>query len=139
MTTRDDDFGRKISGYLDQGTASMRAGTAYRLQLARQQALERLGAPERATTPQLAGAAAGGTGSVRTSSGGRSFWANGKLWLGIALIVAATAGYQGYQTWQAQRTNDLVEQDAEILTSDLPIDAYLDGGFQNWLKHLDDN
>lgn len=142
MTTqqRDDDFGRKISGLLDEGTASMRAGTAYRLQLARQRALAQLEAPERVTTPQLAGAAAGGGGSVRSGSGGRGFWLSGKLWLGIALIVAATAGYQGYQTWQAeQQTNDLVETDAELLTSDLPIDAYLDTGFQNWLKHLDDN
>lgn len=136
MTTHDDDFARKVTGYLDHGTASMRAGTAYRLQLARQQALARLQAPEHATEPQLAGALAGAGGVGGGTRSGRSFWASGRLWLGIALIAAAGVGYQQYQSWQA--TKDLVETDAEILTSDLPIDAYLDRGFQNWLNHLDD-
>ena len=48
------------------------------------------------------------------------------------MIVAA--GF-GYQQWQAyQQLNDIEETDAAILSSDLPIDAYLDRGFQNWLK-----
>ena len=34
---------------------------------------------------------------------------------------------------------DIEETDAAILTSDLPIDAYLDRGFQNWLKHGTDD
>jgi hypothetical protein len=60
------------------------------------------------------------------------FWASGRLWLGIALIVVA--GF-GFQQWQAyQQLNDIEETDAAILSSDLPIDAYLDRGFQNWLK-----
>ena len=33
----------KIARYLDSGTAELKAGTAYRLQLAREQALSRLG------------------------------------------------------------------------------------------------
>ena len=136
MTTHDDELARKITGFLDHGTDSMRAGTAYRLQLARQAALERLQAPERVTQGQLAGAFAG-QGSAR--GGGRGFWASGRLWLGIALIVAGGVGYQGYHSWQRQQqTNDLVDTDAEILTSDLPIDAYVDRGFQNWLKNADD-
>ena len=137
MTTHDDELARKITGFLDHGTDSMRAGTAYRLQLARQAALERMQAPEPVTEGQLAGAFAG-QGSAR-GGGGRGFWASGKLWLGIALIVATGVGYHSYQSWQIQQqTNDLVETDAEILTSDLPIDAYLDRGFQNRLKNADD-
>src|SRR5215210_3879453 len=107
MTTHDDELARKITGYLDHGTASMRAGTAYRLQLARQAALDRLQEPVRAAQGQLAGAFAG-AGSTR--GGGRSYWANGKLWLGVALIVAAGVSYHSYESWQArQRTNDLIE------------------------------
>lgn len=136
MTTHDDDFARKVTGYLDHGTASMRAGTAYRLQLARQQALARLNAPEHATEPRLAGALAGAAGPGAGTGSGRSFWASGRMWLGVALIAAAGVGYHQYQSWQA--TKDLLDTDVEILTSDLPIDAYLDRGFQNWLKHLDD-
>ena len=137
MTTHDDEFARKVAGYLDNGTASMRAGTAYRLQLARQQALARLD-PQRAPATELSGALAGVGGTVG-GGGGRSFWSSGKLWLGVALIAAAMFGYQGYQTWQARQTNDLVDTDLEILTSDLPIDAYLDRGFQTWLKNQLDN
>ena len=48
------------------------------------------------------------------------------------------AGF-GVQQWQAyQQLNDLEETDSAILSSDLPIDAYLDRGFQNWLKHTGD-
>ena len=59
--------------------------------------------------------------------------------MNYALIVASGIGYQGYQQWKAQQDlNEVEETDAALLTSELPIDAYLDRGFQNWLKHLDD-
>jgi len=39
------------------------------------------------------------------------------------------------QYWQQnQRSAEIEEIDAQLLTDDLPIDAYLDRGFQNWLK-----
>jgi len=45
------------------------------------------------------------------------------------------AGF-GYQQWQVyQQTNEIEELDVQILSSDLPIDAYLDQGFRNWLAH----
>jgi hypothetical protein len=45
--------------------------------------------------------------------------------------VAVSAIY----TWQQkQRAAEVEEIDALLLTSDLPIDAYLDRGFQNFLK-----
>ena len=130
MTDDERNFAKKITTYLDQGTAELKAGTAYRLQAARQEALARLADPQRVTGLQLAGAHAGGGSG--TAGGGRSLWANGRLWVGIALIVAA--GF-GFQQWQAyQQLKDIEETDAAILSSDLPIDAYLDRGFQNWLK-----
>ena len=131
MTTHDDDFAKKITTYLDRGAADLKAGTAYRLQLARAEALARLADPQRAAELRVAGANAGGGSG--TAGGDRSFWASGRLWIGIVLIAAA--GF-GYQQWQAyQQLNDIEETDAAILSSDLPIDAYLDRGFQNWLKH----
>ena len=42
MTTENADFARKIAAHLDQGTADLKAGTAYRLQQARGAALARL-------------------------------------------------------------------------------------------------
>jgi hypothetical protein len=35
---------------------------------------------------------------------------------------------------QTQRLAEIEEIDAELLTDDLPIDAYLDRGFEAWLK-----
>ena len=47
------------------------------------------------------------------------------------LVVAAFGIYR----WQeSQRLADVVEIDTQLLTDDLPIDAYLDRGFQTWLK-----
>lgn len=49
----------------------------------------------------------------------------------LAFVVAAVGIYQ----WQEnQRLAEVVEIDSQLLTDDLPIDAYLDRGFQNWLK-----
>ena len=130
MTTHDDNFAKKLTGYLDRGTADLKAGTLYRLQKARAAAMARLAAPggRRALDSRLAHALAG-TGSG--SSGERNLWTNARLWLGIAIIVAAGFGYQQWQVYQ--QTNEIEELDAQILTSDLPIDAYLDQGFRNWL------
>ncbi|MET0440381.1 MAG: DUF3619 family protein [Casimicrobiaceae bacterium] len=48
--------------------------------------------------------------------------------------MAALAAF-GWQQWQAvQQVREFEELDAQLLSSDLPIDAYLDRGFQNWLK-----
>jgi hypothetical protein len=39
-----------------------------------------------------------------------------------------------YEWQQSQRIAELEEIDSQVVTDDLPIDAYLDRGFQNWLK-----
>ena len=41
MTTPETEFAQQVTRYLDIGTASLRQGTAYRLQSARQEALAR--------------------------------------------------------------------------------------------------
>jgi len=133
MTTQDAEFAGKITRHLDAGAASLRQGTAYGLQAARQRALARLAAPERQQASELV-LAGGSARATRGSS--RGFWLSARLWIGIVLIVAAGVGYQQWQSQQQVR--DLEETDAAILTSDLPIDAYVDRGFQNWLTHADE-
>jgi hypothetical protein len=134
MNGNDSDFAKKLTAYLDDGAANLKSGTAYKLQLARAEALARLSDPKRASAARMTTALAGaGTGTV---GGGRTSRPNFKLWLGILAIVVA--GF-GYQQWQAfQQLKDIEETDAAILSSDLPIDAYLDRGFQNWLKQVTD-
>lgn len=133
MTDDNQEFANKITTYLDAGTAELKAGTAYRLQLARTNALARLADPKRAAEPRFALAGAG-TGTV---GGGRSMWASGRLWLGIAFIALASIGYQQWQAYQ--QLSDIADTDVAILSSELPIDAYLDRGFLNWLKTSGDD
>jgi hypothetical protein len=134
MTSQDNEFAKKLTSYLDNGTANLKAGTAYRLQLARVEALARLGDPQRASATRMSAALAGaGSRTV----GGSGLRLNAKFLVGVLLIVV---GYFGYHQWQAyQQLNDIQETDAAILSSDLPIDAYLDRGFQNWLKSTADS
>ena len=49
--------------------------------------------------------------------------------------MTQTVAVAGIYNWQEkQRLAEVVEIDSQLLTDDLPIDAYLDRGFQNWLK-----
>ncbi len=87
--TDDRDFAKKITTYLDRGTAELRAGTAYKLQLARQAALARLTDPKRQTRAQwaLAGAGTGTVGGAGLPVGRPA------AGLGVLLVVAAVFGY----------------------------------------------
>jgi Protein of unknown function (DUF3619) len=53
---------KKITAYLDKGTAQLKAGTAYKLQLARQAALATAGQPQRSSELALAGGRSGSLG-----------------------------------------------------------------------------
>ena len=117
---------KKITAYLDKGTAQLKAGTAYKLQAARQAALDAMRLPQRSPELALADSRGGSQG------GGRPLFADARLWIGMLLLVG---GVLFFQNWQiAQQTRDIEETDAALLTSELPIEAYLDRGFQNWLK-----
>ena len=115
-------FGNKVRQVLNQGLR-LDAGVAARLRAARELALER---QRPAPAPVLAGA--DNVLGRFDGWGGLSL----RVLLPIAILVA---GLAGIYTWQQnQRAAELEEIDARLLTDDLPIDAYLDRGFQNWLK-----
>jgi hypothetical protein len=124
MTDRETQIARKITDVLDRGVAELRPGTLYRLQQARADALA---GARRAHAHELELAGAGGPA-------GRFGIPRSPLrWLGAVLLVAAI-GF-GLQQWHAvQQVREFEELDLNLLSSDLPIDAYLDRGFQNWLR-----
>lgn len=134
MRPQDDAFERKIVAALDVGAAGMRAGTAYRLQQARAAALARLAEPERAKAMGFTPALAGAGGQVGAPVGSRSMFSRRSFWVSLVIVIALAIGYQQWVAWQ--QLAELADVDTAILTSDLPIDAYLDRGFQNWLKTL---
>lgn len=115
-------FGNKVRHILNQGLSVDRV-TAERLRAAREQALARQ-RPEPA--PALAWA-----DNVLGSFGGWS-GVSMRVILPLALMVGGVAGIYNWQ--QNQLIAEVEEIDAQLLTDDLPVEAYLDRGFQNWLK-----
>jgi hypothetical protein len=116
------EFGNKIRHILDQESLLDNA-KAERLRAARQLALARQ-RPEPA--PALAWA-----DNVLGSVGG---WSGLSLRI-LAPVLALALGAAAVYNWQQdQRLAEVVEIDAQLLTDDLPIDAYLDRNFQSWLK-----
>ncbi len=114
-------FGNKIRQVLNQGL-HLDAHAAERLRAAREQALSRQRAEP---APALAWAdnVFGGLGWSGLSL---------RVFLPLLLVGAAIAGI--YKWEQNQRIAEVEDIDAQLLTDDLPIDAYLDRGFENWLK-----
>ena len=119
------ELARKIVQHLDHGLDQIKQGTLYQLQSARKAALDRY---REAPQPVL-GLAWAGDIAFRISHS-RYFNARNLLALGLLLLSLIGVTY-----WQVMtQANDIAEIDASLLTSDLPINAYLDSGFEAWLK-----
>jgi hypothetical protein len=115
-------FGNKVRHLLNQGL-ELDPGKRERLRAARQQALER-------QRPEPVPALRWADNVLGTFDGWRGLSA--RVLVPLAVLVLAVTGIY---TWQEKRrVAELVEIDSQLLTDDLPIDAYLDRGFQNWLK-----
>jgi hypothetical protein len=115
-------FGNKVRQVLNQGL-TLDAHAAERLRAAREQALLRQRAE---LTPALAWA-----DNIAGSFGG---WGGLSMRLLVPLLALAI-GASAVYTWQQQQLIAEVEEiDALLLTDELPLDAYLDRNFQNWLK-----
>ena len=116
-------FGNKVRQALNRGLARVDATTAERLRAAREQALARQRAelsPAMAWADNVAG---------RVGGWGGLAW---RVLLPAAMLALILTTGQYWQT--SQRDSETEEIDAQLLTDDLPIDAYLDRGFQTWLK-----
>ena len=124
-------FANKIRQALNESVrgGKMSGHVAERLRAAREQALARRKVerePALAWVRSAAVGVIGGFGGV----GGFSL----RALLPTALLVAGLIAIYSWQ--QDQRAADIEELDAQLLTDDLPIDAYLDRGFEAWLKKV---
>ena len=115
-------FGDRVRHILNQGL-DLKPHIKEKLRAAREQALARQ-RPEPA--PALAWA-----DNLTGSFGG---WAGFSLRILLPLVMLLIAVAAIYSWQQARVIADIEEIDAQLLTDDLPIDAYLDRNFQNWLK-----
>ena len=125
-------FTNKIRQALNEGSrlhGDAGAHIAERLRAAREQALARR---KLERSPALAWARSTAAGVIGGFGGLGGF--SVRLLLPTALLVAGLIAI--YSAQQAQRAADIEELDALLLTDDLPIDAYLDRGFETWLKNV---
>jgi hypothetical protein len=123
MNAGERELAQKIVRELDRGTRELDRTTLLRLSAAREQALDLY---RQAPASQLAVAGIHAADFGRHGSGLRYVLPLAVLLLGLAGIVY----------WQGSNGMDgeVADIDARLLTDDLPIDAYLDQGFDSWLK-----
>jgi hypothetical protein len=115
---------RKIVERLDGGLDHLETGTRERLAAARRSALARY----REAPVRVWGLA--WAGRVGDFMGQHVFGA--RIAVVVSALVVATAGVV---YWQNVAPNgDLADVEIALLTDELPINAYLDKGFDSWLK-----
>jgi hypothetical protein len=126
-------FANKIRQALNEGSqlhGERGARIAERLRVARERALARQLTVAR--EPSLA-LAPGSAANMAVNLGGTGDFSLRLVLAGALLAAGLIAMYVGQQD---QRAADVEEIDALLLTDDLPIDAYLDRGFEAWLKKV---
>lgn len=116
-------FGNKVRQILNEGT-QLEGKTLSRLRLAREKALKQQLVAK--PVPGLAWA----EGLVGNFGGYTGF--SLRLVLPMAVLVGGLVAINSWQ--QNLRVAEVEEIDALLLTDDLPLDAYLDKGFEAWLK-----
>ena len=125
-------FANKIRQALNEGShlpGDRGARISERLRAARERALEH----RRLEREPAFAWARNSAASVIDGFGGAGGFS---LRLALASALLAAGLFAIYSGQQDQRAADVEELDALLLTDDLPIDAYLDRGFEAWLKKV---
>jgi hypothetical protein len=141
LETKENEFALKVVRALDESTSTIPAAAADRLSAARRTAIarkkpEKVAVAAPAFTPVFAGA--GGTLSMGGDDGThakKTLFARlgglGLVWPLAALVI----GIAGIAYWEdQQRKAELADIDAAMLSDSLPLDAYLDHGFNAYLS-----
>ena len=119
------ELANKIVQRLNQGLGTIKQGTLYQLQSARQAALDRY----REAPQPVFGLAWAGDLAFRVS---QNRYFNGRNMLALGLLVLSLIGVTYWQI--VLQANEIADVDTSLLTDELPINAYLDSNFEAWLK-----
>ena len=136
---REHEFALKVRRALDERAADLPAATTDRLAVARRAALARK-KPEAATVPVFVPAFAGAAGAYGTAPASRPqagcpYASFARRLLRAWPLALLLAGLVGIAYWEdMQRTAELADIDAAMLSDDLPLNAYLDHGFNAYLS-----
>ena len=125
MNQPEHELARKVVQRLDDGLDHLEAGTRERLAAARRAALSRY---REAPVTVLGLAWAGQAVALITEH----HLYSPRLMVAVAALVIAMAGVIYWQNLGP--SNDLADIEISLLTDELPINAYLDKGFDSWLK-----
>ncbi len=125
MNLPEHELARKIVQYLNYGVDHLESGTRARLLAARKAALSHY----REKPETVLGLAWAGQAAARVTE--HRFYSVRNL-LAISALVLALVGVAYWQS--TAPVNDLADIDMGLLTDELPINAYLDKGFDSWLK-----
>jgi len=115
------EFAAKLKPWLDRTAAGVGEMQATRLRAARLRALDAYREPVRLLG--LIPVAAGTAQTVRYSVVQRAL-----LWLPMLALLATLA-------YQSTREPDIGDLDAQLLTQELPPDAFLDKDFRTWVDN----
>lgn len=125
MNQPENELAGRIVKHLDNGVDHIEPAVRERLLAARKGALGR----HRERPAPLIGLAWAGNAMARVSA---------HRYYSVRNLIAATLlliGLTSLAIWTGlSSTNELAEIDAGLLTDELPINAYLDKGFDSWLK-----
>ncbi|VWB92371.1 DUF3619 family protein [Burkholderia lata] len=131
---REHEFALKVRRALDERAADLPAATTDRLAVARRAALARK-KPEAATVPVFVPAFAGAAGAYGTAPASRPQASFARRLLRAWPLALLLVGLVGIAYWEdMQRTAELADIDAAMLSDDLPLNAYLDHGFNAYLS-----
>jgi hypothetical protein len=113
------DFAAKLKPWLERGATQVGEMQATRLRAARLRALDAFREPVR-----ILGLVPVNAGTAQTIH--YSIVQRALLWIPVVALLATLAT-------QSVRETDLGELDAQLLTQELPPDAFLDQDFRSWL------
>ncbi len=125
----DAQFGGQVAALLDEGLSRVDQDVLIRLQVARKSALGVAAAPRHARALVVAGA-----GSATGNGGLRDWFAGPRLWLALGMLTLAISGVTLTEFGSDAEADAAADLDLAILADDLPVTAYIDNGFDTWLK-----
>lgn len=126
-----DDLGRAIASRLNDASQQLPHEVSERLKAARMLALEK----RRQAHVRLASAvvhSGGGTAALQMGGELRGVWRMLGAWLPLLALVAGLVTIDFVQ--DDFRAQEIADVDVELLTDDLPPDAFTDPGFAQYLR-----
>jgi hypothetical protein len=123
-------LGRRIAARLDQASAEVSHDISERLRIARSMALDK----RRVLKTQIATEITGMGNAAALQLGGDHFnmWSRMASWFPLLALLIGLLAINVIQ--DERRAYEIAEVDAELLTDDLPPDAYTDPGFAQFLR-----